>query len=188
MGFTGGDLTCQPSFYVECTRLIKEQTDLWVLIETNGYGLTRDNLLRLRDGGVDAFWLDIKAWDDRAHRWLTGRPNTEILRLPAELLSQGFVLEVLSLYIPGLVERNQLRSIARLLADTDDTIPYTILAFFPEYRMKKFRSPTTEEMVQAYDDAKANGLRNVRLGNLGVVLRSEADLRLIRDHTAPNAL
>jgi len=83
------------------------------------------------------------------------------------------------LYIPGLVERDQLRAIAHHLAETDATIPFTILAFFPEYRMKTFRSPTAWEMVQAYEDAEAAGLRNVRLGNPGVFIRSEEDLQLL---------
>ena len=159
-----------------------------MLIETNGYGLTPDNLVRLRDGCVDAFWLDIKAYDERAHRWLTGRSNNDILRLPAQLVAYGFVLEVLSLYIPGLVEHDQIRCIARLLAETDCTIPFTILAFFPEYRMMRFRSPTAEEMVRAYEDAKAAGLRNVRLGNAGVFITSEADLRIVQDRVPLNAL
>ncbi|MCK5194911.1 MAG: hypothetical protein KAQ71_13950, partial [Desulfobulbaceae bacterium] len=61
-GFTGGDLTCCPEFYGECARLIHKHTSLWVLIETNGYGLTPQNLDYLQDSGVDAFWLDIKAY------------------------------------------------------------------------------------------------------------------------------
>ena len=56
-------------------RLIKTQTNLWVLIETNGYGLTPQNLDRLHASGVDAFWLDIKAHDNEKHKWLTGCSN-----------------------------------------------------------------------------------------------------------------
>ncbi len=189
VGFTGGDLTCRQQFYVECARIIKERTgDLWVLIETNGYGLSPENLVRLREGGVDAFWLDIKAFDDRTHRWLTGGTNGHILSLPAEILSQGFVLEVLSLYIPGVVEWDQLRSIAHLLADVNTAIPFTILAFFPEYRMKRFRSPTAEEMLRAYEEARSAGLQSVRLGNAGVFIRSEEDLRVIRGRIPGDAL
>lgn len=45
IAFTGGDLMCQPDFYLRCTEGIKDlRKDLWVLLETNGYGLTPDNL------------------------------------------------------------------------------------------------------------------------------------------------
>ena len=175
VAFTGGDLTCCPEFYGECARLIHKHTNLWVLIETNGYGLTPQNLDYLKDCGVDAFWLDIKAYDADNHKWLTGCSNKTILRLPEEIVTRGFVLEVLSLYIPGLVEVDELESIAQGLKEVDPSIPFTILAFFPEYRMKDFESPTVKEMIEAYNRAKATGLENIRLGNVGVFASTEED-------------
>jgi pyruvate-formate lyase-activating enzyme len=187
VAFTGGDLTCRPHFYAEFARRIKVETQLWVLIETNGLGLTPTNLDLLKEAGVDAFWLDIKAYDEKAHDWLTGCSNRWILELPAEMLQRGFVLEVLSLYIPGLVESNQLGRIARLLASAGDEIPFTILAFFPEHRMQNFSAPTVDMMLEAYNAARAAGLRNVRLGNLGVFARTQADINRVLEATGmPN--
>ena len=180
--FTGGDLVCCPDFYGECARLIHAHTNLWLLIETNGHGLTPQNLDYLQGSGVDAFWLDIKAFDGKKHKWLTGCSNKNILKLPAEILKRNFVLEVLSLYIPDLVEADDLEKIARLLAGVDRAIPFTILAFFPEYRMKDFKSPTVQEIVGAYEKAKATGLQNIRLGNLGVFIRTQKDQQYLIDH------
>jgi pyruvate-formate lyase-activating enzyme len=81
VAFTGGDITRCPEFYNECTELIKSHTELWVLIETNGYGLTPPNLDSLQTAGVDAFWLDIKAFDPQTHKWRTGCDNDRILYL-----------------------------------------------------------------------------------------------------------
>jgi len=173
VAFTGGDLTCCPGFHGECSRLIKESSRLWVMIETNGYGLTGQNLDYLQSAGVDAFWLDIKAHDPDKHKWLTGCSNERILKLPGEILERGFTLEVLSLYISGLVEADELERIASGLKAVDPTIPFTIPAFFPEYRMKEFRRPTTEEMVEAYRRVRSTGLERIRLGNLGVFVSSE---------------
>jgi pyruvate-formate lyase-activating enzyme len=181
VAFTGGDLTCCPEFYVQCARLIKEQTDLWVLIETNGYGLTPQNLDVLKEAGVDSFWLDMKAFDGTDHKWLTGCFNRNILKLPEEIIKRGFVLEVLSLYIPNLVETPQLKKIAQLIFDVDPEIPFTILAFFPEYQMKRYKSPKVSEMAEAFSEVKAIGLRNVRLGNTGIFTSSEQDLHLLRE-------
>jgi len=125
--------------------------------------------------GVDAFWLDIKAFDPEKHQWLTGCSNERILKLPEQILQRNFVLEVLSLYIPGVVELDDLQNIAHLLGAVDCDIPFTVLAFFPDHRMKVCRSPTVKEMVLAYQSVKAAGLRNIRLGNLGVFARTEAD-------------
>ncbi len=185
VAFTGGDLTCCPEFYAQCAELIKTHTRLWTLIETNGYGLTAKNLDLLQTTGVDAFWLDIKAWDQSIHRWLTGGTNKHILKLPAEILRRGLVLEVLSLYIPEVVAGDQLEMIARHLAAVDAHIPFTILAFFPEHRMGDYRPPITAEMVNAYERAKTAGLHHVRLGNLGVFVKTEADHQLLTRHVAP---
>jgi pyruvate-formate lyase-activating enzyme len=181
VAFTGGDLTCCPEFYIECARLIKSETSLRILIETNGYGLTPQNLDALKEAGVDSFWLDIKAYDGTDHKWLTGCFNRNILKLPEEIVKRGFVLEVLSLYIPNLVETPQLKKIARLLFDVDPEIPFTILAFFPEHQMKRYKSPKVSEMISAYNEVKAIGLVNVRLGNTGIFASSEEDHHLLKE-------
>ena len=187
VAFTGGDVTCCPEFYGECARLIKQNTKLWILIETNGFGLTPHNLDYLQEAGVDAFWLDIKAFDPQKHKWLTGCFNDRILNLPQEMIKRGFVLEVLSLYIPGLVQTDDLEKIAGLLAKVDTGIPFTILAFFPEYRMKDYPKPSVRQMVEAYQRAKAAGLKNIRLGNLGVFLKTEADQTYLMDNVDAGA-
>jgi len=184
VAFTGGDLTCCPEYYIECTRLIKKETKLWVLIETNGYGLTPQTLDLFKESGVDSFWLDLKAYDGTDHKWLTGCFNRNILKLPGEIVKRGFVLEVLSLYIPNLVETPQLKKIAQLIFDVDPEIPYTLLAFFPEYQMKRYKSPKASEMIEAYMGVRAVGLRNVRLGNTGVFASSEQDYVLLKRKVA----
>lgn len=187
VAFTGGDLTCCPEFYGECAELIKARTKLWFLIETNGYGLTPQNLNYLKASGVDAFWLDIKAYEPEKHKWLTGCPNDRVLELPEETMKRGFVLEVLSLLIPGLVEVDELEKIARSLKRVDRGIPFTVLAFFPEHKMKDFRSPSVEEMVRAYEAVKSKGLTNVRLGNVGICARTEKEREYLTAHVDSSA-
>jgi hypothetical protein len=45
--------------------------------------------------------------------------------------------------------------------------------------MQDFRTPTVEEMVRAYQNAKNAGLTRVRLGNLGVFAKAEEDYRFM---------
>ena len=187
LAFTGGDLTCRADFYARCAELIKAETRLWVLLETNGYGLTPAHLDLYRSSGVDAFWLDIKAEDPARHRWLTGCDNDRILRLPEEMRGRDFTVEVLSLYIPGIVEAKELGRIAALIAAVDPEIPFTVLAFFPEYQMRDTRSPTVEEMIRAYEESTQAGLTQVKLGNLGVFARGVEDLRLLGERVDSSA-
>lgn len=183
IAFTGGDLACQPQFYMQAAEAIKGLSfELWVLFETNGYGLTKKNLKLFKDSGIDTFWLDIKAYDAQVHRRLTGVSNELILKLPYEILARGFVLEVLSLYIPGWVETDQIERIASLLASVDPEIPFTILAFFPEYQLVNTPSPNLKQMLGAYDATKSAGLKQVRLGNLSQFIRTEEDYEALVKH------
>jgi len=136
---------------------------------------------RFKASGIDAFWLDIKAYDNEVHRGLTGCSNERILQLPFEIKKRGFVLEVLSLFIPGWVEADQIEKIAQILNAEDPQIPYTILAFFPEYQLKEVPSPTLRQMLDAYARVKDVGLRNVRLGNIGIFVKTEEDLELLQE-------
>lgn len=188
IAFTGGDLACKPDFYVQCAEKIKEKSRaIHILFETNGYGLTPQNLDILRAAGIDAFWLDIKAFNPDIHEKLTGVPNHHILKLPEEMKKRGFTLEVLSLYIPGWVEEDQLKKIAGILSSVDKSIPFTILAFFPEYKMKHVPPPDFNRMLKTYEAVKETGLEQVRLGNLGVFIKSNKEMETLLSK-APHAI
>ena len=182
IAFTGGDLTCNPQYYASAAERIKEVTDenLWVLIETNGYALTKKNLEILRDGGVDSFWLDIKAYDEVSYRKLCGTPNSTVLDCLSLMVDLDFTVEVLTLYIPGIVETDQHKQIARLIADVDPSIPTTLLAFFPSYKLKETRSPSFAEMMTSYRELKSAGLENIRLGNTGVFIKTDEQSRVVK--------
>ena len=97
------------------------------------------------------------------------------------------MLEVLSLFVPGLVEVGELEKIARNLKNVDRGILFTILAFFPEHKMKDFRSPSVEEMVRAYEAVRSIDLTNVRLGNVGICARTEKDREYLMAHVDSSA-
>jgi pyruvate-formate lyase-activating enzyme len=189
VAFTGGDVACRADFYAQATTRIKSAApDLWVLLETNGYGLTPHNLDLLAGAGLDAFWLDIKAHDADLYRRLCGTDNATVLAAPAEILRRGMVLEALTVYIPGWVETEEIRAIARLLVALDPSIPYTILAFFPAHKLKYVTSPTLAHMVRAYQAVREEGLLNVKLGNCGRFARTSEDFETLLAAVGPEAI
>ncbi|MFQ6074646.1 MAG: radical SAM protein [Candidatus Bathyarchaeia archaeon] len=181
IAFTGGDIGCQPEFYAQATEKIKAACSgrMWVLFETNGYGLTPENLDLLASSGLDSFWLDIKAYHEETYRKLCGVTNRWILETPEWIVDRGFVLEALSLYIPDWVETDQIVNIAQLLHDVDPEIPFTILAIFPSYKLMDNRGPTLMEMLQTYMAVKDVGLKNVKLGNCHVFTKTDDDWNLL---------
>jgi hypothetical protein len=60
-----------------------------------------------------------------------------------------------------------------LIVDVDPTIPTTILAFFPSYKLLDHRSPTFDEMMRSYETFKGEGIENIRLGNIGIFAKTE---------------
>jgi pyruvate-formate lyase-activating enzyme len=175
--FTGGDLCCRPEYYAAAASAIRAASPkLHVLVETSGVALDRRALEVMREGGVEAFWLDIKAHDDAVHRQLTGFHNRHVLAAPALMRELGFTVEVLTLYIPGLVETDQIARIAEGVAEVDPAIPFTLLAFFPAYRLEGARAPSFEEMMGAGRAVLAAGVRELRLGNLGVFCDDEQQM------------
>lgn len=189
VAFTGGDITCLAEYYAQATERIKDRTwNTWVLLETNGWGLTPRNLDLLSSAGLDAFWLDIKAYDETVYRRLCGTSNETVLSAPAEILARGFTLEVLTLYIPGWVETDQISSIARLIASLDLEIPFTILAFFPAHQMEDHPPPTLDQMLEAYGAVKDIGLRQVRLGNCGLFAHTSQEWETLLATTGQNGL
>jgi pyruvate-formate lyase-activating enzyme len=60
VSFTVGDLACQPEFYAETKIGIKNiERELWILFETNGYGLMPMNLDLFQEAGLRAHMLRI---------------------------------------------------------------------------------------------------------------------------------
>jgi pyruvate formate lyase activating enzyme len=122
--------------------------------------------------------LDIKAFSEETYRKLCGTTNQPILASVPQIVDLGFTLEILTLFIPGLVETDEHLQIARLIAEVDPSIPTTLLAFFPCYELTEtqgYRGPNAEEMVMSFLAMQGEGLTNIRLGNLGVFLQNDQD-------------
>jgi pyruvate-formate lyase-activating enzyme len=176
IAFTGGDISCWADFYCQAAEEIKKNCEnMWVLIETNGYGLTPQNLDRFKDSGVDSYWLDIKAYDKEVYQKLCGASNDWILKAPLEIIKRNFVLEILTLFIPQWVEDEQIVKIARLILEVNPDIPLTILAFFPAHQMKNQESPSLSKMMRVYHRVRELGLKKVKLGNCGVFAKDHKD-------------
>ena len=97
-------------------------------------------------------------------------------------------LEVLTPYIPGWVELDQIEKIADLIANVNPEIYYIILAFFPEHLLRKERSPTLKEMLEAHSIAKSQGLKKVKLGNMGVFIKTKEDMETLLEVAGREAI
>ena len=189
IAFTGGDIACQAQFYAEVTKKIKEKcNNMWVLLESNGYGLTLKNLDLFKEAGLDSYWLDIKAYDEEVYKKLCGTPNKTVLNSPKEIIKRDFILEILTVFIPNFVEIDQFEKIAEMIVEIDETIPFHILAFFPEFKLKEYRSPTLSEIINTYKSLKKIGLKNVKIGNIGVFAKTSEEQKELINTVGPSGI
>lgn len=172
--YFGGDPASQMEHALAAARLARERfPELRICWETNGsasWGRMRKAAkLSLETGGMVKF--DLKAWDENLHRALTGSSNRNTLKnfqRVAQLgSSRGEPPLVIgsTLLVPGYVEEEEVAGIARFIADIDPSIPYSLLAFHPDYCF--FDLPITsramaDRCLAACADA---GLERVHLGN-----------------------
>ncbi len=126
--------------------------------------------IALASGGCIKF--DLKAWDDGIHRALTGFSNQwtlENFRLAADLARSRPTppsLVASTLLVPGYVDASEVGALARFIAGFDPDIPYSLLAFHPQFYLHDLPVTSREHAEEALAAAKAAGLTRVRIGNI----------------------
>jgi len=180
--YFGGDPSVQMPHAIKTSRLAVEKATeekriLRICWETNGYWKEELALkaaeLSLHSGGNIKF--DLKAWNPNLNLGLCGVSNEPTLK-SFKLIGERFVemrpeLSVLTastLLVPGYVDAEEVSNIARFITEVDPNIPYTLLAFYPQYVMNDLPTTNREQALQCYNAAKKH-LKNVRIGNVNLL-------------------
>lgn len=175
--YFGGDPTPQLSFSLHASRQALNSRPggiLRICWETNGsmtVGLLKEMIdLALPSGGCIKF--DLKAWDENLHKALTGVSNKRTLenfKYAAEkikLRPEPPLLIASTLLVPGYIDVNEVRKIARFISSLDPHIPYSLLGFYPHFYMKDLPLTQRAEAFRCLQAAQQEGLTRVRLGNI----------------------
>lgn len=121
---SGGEATLQLGFIVELFKAIKASKQLAHLscfVDSNG-SLSQgawDKLLLYLDGAM----IDLKAWQNDTHLWLTGRGNHRVIETINLLAAHTKLHEVRLLYIPN---KTDLLSEINALASYLKTLPSSV--------------------------------------------------------------
>jgi len=153
---TGGEPTISKRYLLNLITLSSEMGFKNIVLCTNGYGIGVDAMYGedLAASGLSEAQLDIKAYDSQLHLWYTGKSNAPVLKSAKNLIDAGIDLIVQTVYIPGIVEEDEIRKIASFLAGINPEIRYRINQFEPRFSHEKIaRSPTEEEVIAAYEAA-----------------------------------
>ncbi|MCS7144560.1 MAG: radical SAM protein, partial [Archaeoglobaceae archaeon] len=75
------------------------------------------------------------------------------------------VLSATTLLVPYYVDEKEIEGIASFIASIDEKIPYSLLIFHPDYRLRDLPITPREQVFNCYKTAKKY-LKNVNIGNL----------------------
>ncbi len=131
-----------------------------VLWKSNGF-LTREATAEIAPS-LAAVNLDLKSAGDRKHRALTGAPAAPVLDTLAGLVEAGVWVEVSTPVIPKINDtEDELRRIARAIREAGADVPWHLVRFIPEFRMRRSRPTPTDLLRRAVDLGREEGLRYV---------------------------
>ncbi len=178
LGMLTGDVKCvchfggspepQILFALKFSEVAYEERDVMICWEWNGAG-RRDLVLKAAEisslsGGTVKF--DLKAWNENLHVLLTGRSNRKVLEnFEAIFEKYPEVLSATTLLVPFYVDAEEVEGIASFLASLSEDIPYSLLVFHPDYRLRDLPITPREQVYECYRAAKKH-LKNVNVGNL----------------------
>ena len=117
----------------------KELNARTVLGHTNGNDLELDHL--------DAANVGLKAWDENVHKFITGIEKTKIYGNFTRAAERGTELSANLIYIPGLVDTDQIEAVAEFLSAFKN-VGFHIMGYIP-VPGQPYRRPTAEEMRSA---------------------------------------
>lgn len=179
--YFGGDPTPQLSFSLRASkRALDENKDriLRICWETNGsmnQGLLDKMIeIALLSGGCIKF--DLKAWDENLHQALTGITNKRTLenfmRVGKKIEERPVppLLIASTLLVPGYIDEDEIRGIAEFIASINPQIPYSLLAFHPQFHMSDMPLTSKAEALKYLSAAREEGLENVRVGNIHLLV------------------
>lgn len=174
--FFGGDPGPQLPYAVRLSEAVRAKHPdriLRICWETNGSmhrsWLRKMARLSCESGGC--IKVDLKAWAPGIHRALTGFDNKAVLDnfvrvadlAPARCCPPLLVAS--TPLVPGYIDEDEIYGIASFIARIDPDIPYTLLAFGPQFMMDDSPTTSAAQAQACLEAAKNAGLTRVRLGN-----------------------
>jgi pyruvate formate lyase activating enzyme len=158
----------EPTIFFELaydTARLAAAEDLANVFVTNGY-ITEEALATIAPH-LDAANIDLKSFDDSAHKRMTGARLQPVLDSIRAFKKRGIWIEVTTLVIPGHNDsERELRQIAEFIAGVDPSIPWHLTQFYPTYRLLDRPHTPLATLRRAREIGYEVGLHYVYQGNV----------------------
>jgi len=175
--YFGGDPTPQLPHALEVSRRALKKVKgriLRICWETNGSMAPSllDEMVSLSKDSGGCVKFDIKAWSESLHLALCGVTNRRTIKnferaaQRMEERPEPPPLIVSTLLIPGYIDEEEVRQIARWIVSLNPNIPYALLAFHPQFLFSDLPTTSRDQALGCKEAAEREGLRHVRIGNM----------------------
>lgn len=115
---------------------------------------------------LDGMNIDLKAFSEDFYRDVCGAKLQPLLDTIRYAHTLGIWIEVTTLLIPGKNDSDdEIRAMARFLADLDPDIPWHLSGFYPMYKMQDLPRTPASTLERAWEIAKDAGVRYPYVGN-----------------------
>lgn len=165
MAWTYNEPTIWHEFTYDSARLAHE-SGLKTVYVTNGY--ITEEALRDISPHLDAFRVDIKAFDDDFYKKTCRAHLQPVLDASAVARELGMHIEVINLIIPGMNDdEQQMRELIGWIRDNlGPQTPIHFTRFYPMYRMQDSSPTPVATLEKAWQMAKDEGIEYPYVGNV----------------------
>ncbi|WP_345972530.1 AmmeMemoRadiSam system radical SAM enzyme [Sulfurimonas diazotrophicus] len=150
--------------YTYDTAKLAHEAGLKNIYVTSGFETHKaiDTLLPYLDG----MNIDIKGYTEAFYEDICGAKLKPVLDTVKYAHDKGIWIEITTLLIPGKNDSDEeIRKIARFVADLDVNIPWHVSGFYPMYKMLDTPPTPPTTLIRAYEIGKEEGLNFVYIGN-----------------------
>lgn len=151
--------------YAYDTARLAKKEGLYNNFVTNGY-MTKEALDTIKPY-LDAANVDLKFFKEETYKKICGAHLEPVLDSIRYMKKLGIWVEVTTLVVPGLNDTDEeLKDIARFIAEVGIEIPWHISRFHPDYKYTDSEPTPINILKKAKEIAEEAGLRYVYLGNV----------------------
>ncbi len=161
---SGGEPLLQTDFVIEFFKLLKSK-GVHTAIDTSGQPYTDDSIFLDKFDELlkytDLVLLDLKHFDSKSHKDLTGFENENIFKMAKHLSDKKIPIWIRHVLVPGITDSEEnLKGIKDFIATLDNVekieiLPYHTLGLFKweklgiKYPLDTVKTPTKEEISRA---------------------------------------
>ncbi len=165
IAFTYNEPVISYEFMLDTAKLAKEK-GLKTVVVSAGY-INPEPLKELLNY-IDAYKVDLKAFNEEFYQKLTGGHLEPVLEAMKIIKEKGVWLEIVNLLIPGENDsEEEIRKMVRWIKENlGDDVPLHFSRFYPMYKLKNLPPTPVETIIKARKIALEEGLKYVYTGNI----------------------